>query len=104
MSAIKDGEAPSKRHSLWEKCADWWRLKTRLVISYTAPLQSNDPCPCGSRKKYKRCHKPSIEQIKQRMGEELLQAVVGQWYTHLLSENGHGHKQRKYRKIYERTI
>jgi hypothetical protein len=45
----------------------------------TEHVQSNDPCPCGSRRKYKRCHKPRVEDIKKRMGSANLQAIVGRW-------------------------
>jgi preprotein translocase subunit SecA len=29
---------------------------TRPAESYPAPAGRNDPCPCGSGKKYKQCH------------------------------------------------
>jgi hypothetical protein len=41
--------------------------------------QSNDPCPCGSRRKYKRCHKQRVEEVRRRMGREYLQYIVGRW-------------------------
>lgn len=43
-------------------------------------VQSNDQCPCGSRWKYKRCHKQRVKDIKRRVGSGNLQAVVGRWY------------------------
>jgi len=43
-------------------------------------VQSNDPCPCGSRRKYKRCHKPHVEELERRMGSGNIQAIVGRWY------------------------
>jgi hypothetical protein len=43
-------------------------------------VQSNDSCPCGSRRKYKRCHKRRVEDIKRRMGNENLLYIVGKWY------------------------
>lgn len=54
-----------------------------LIGLKTGHVQSNDPCPCGSRRKYKRCHKPSVEDIKRRMGSENLQAIVGRWYQRI---------------------
>ncbi len=50
-----------------------------LLDHKTGHVQSNDPCPCGSRRKYKRCHKPCVEDIKRRMGSGTLQAIVGRW-------------------------
>ncbi len=49
----------------------------------TGHIQSNDPCPCGSRRKYKRCHKQRVEEIRRRMGNEYLQYIVGRWYTRI---------------------
>ncbi len=43
-------------------------------------VQSNDPCPCGSRRKYKGCHKPRVEKLERRMGSENIQAIVERWY------------------------
>jgi SEC-C motif len=48
----------------------------------TGHIQSNDQCPCGSRRKYKRCHKQHVEEVRRRMGSDFLQYIVGQWYTH----------------------
>ncbi len=52
-----------------------------LIGLKTGHVQSNDPCLCGSRRKYKRCHKPHVEDIKRRMGSGNLQAIVGRWYA-----------------------
>jgi len=49
----------------------------------TGHIQSNDPCPCGSRRKYKRCHKQRVEEVRRRMGSEYLQYIVGGWYTRI---------------------
>lgn len=51
-----------------------------LLGHKTGHVQSNDLCPCGSRRKYKRCHKQRVENVKRRMGSGNLQAIVGRWY------------------------
>lgn len=57
MSAIKDGDAPRKRHYLWEKCSDWLRLKTRLVISYTGVVCHISSQLCAPQRSHLRvCH------------------------------------------------
>lgn len=54
----------------------------------TERVQSNDRCPCGSRRKYKRCHKRRVEDIRRRLGNGNLQAILGQWYERA-SGNSH---------------
>lgn len=54
-----------------------------LLGHKTGHVQSNDPCPCGSRRKYKRCHKQRVEEVRRRMGSEHLQYIVGRWYTRI---------------------
>ena len=44
-------------------------------------IQSNDQCPCGSRRKFKRCHKHRIEDIKGRVGSECLRAIIERSYS-----------------------
>ena len=49
----------------------------------TGHIQSNDQCPCRSRRKYKRCHKQRVEEVRRRMGSAYLQYIVGRWYTRI---------------------
>lgn len=59
----KDGEDQRHRErSLFEREDGEWRfvagdeLKNPTVRHETPPPGRNDPCPCGSGKKYKKCH------------------------------------------------
>jgi hypothetical protein len=36
----------------------------------------NDPCPCGSGKKYKKCHQPADEEAERKQRTEALAAAV----------------------------
>jgi hypothetical protein len=36
----------------------------------------NDPCPCGSGKKYKKCHQPADEEAERKQRNEALAAAV----------------------------
>ena len=42
-------------------------MTTPTTTNTTAP-KSNDPCPCGSGKKFKRCHKNAIDAARIRPG------------------------------------
>ena len=43
--------------------------------------QSNDLCPCGSKRKYKRCHKQRVEEVRRRLEGKYLQYIIERWYT-----------------------
>ncbi len=53
-----------------------------LLRQKTVHIQSNDRCPCGSGRKYKRCHKASIEEIQKRVGSVALQMILGKLWQH----------------------
>ena len=44
-------------------------------------VQRNDPCPCGSGIKYKRCHMCVVEEISRRVGPIQLYAIFRRWDT-----------------------
>lgn len=41
--------------NLWYVHEEWLRDSRRIRASEPANVGRNDPCPCGSGKKYKRC-------------------------------------------------
>ena len=57
-----DGDHRHREKSLFERENGQWRfvtgneLKNPTVRYETPPPGRNDPCPCGSGKKYKKCH------------------------------------------------
>lgn len=42
-------------------------------------IQRNDRCPCGSERKYKRCHLDHIENIRKRVEQDILQVVISRY-------------------------
>ena len=54
-------EAVAARASLTEWMAErGWSLKHEPVVRSTPRVGRNDPCPCGSGRKYKKCHGASV--------------------------------------------
>lgn len=51
-----------------EKAADWFVAGVSLG--------RNTPCPCGSKRRYKRCHLPGFEALARRIGRAWLDRVL----------------------------
>ncbi len=43
-------------------------------------VQRNEQCPCGSGRKYKRCHLDRVEDIRRRVGEDILREIINRHF------------------------
>ena len=80
--AVPDDTRASYRDYLGRDAEHLTRLGSRVTMqtlggtAMAGKVQRNDPCPCGSGKKYKKCHE--LKEASQRnRGNTVLMIVVG---------------------------
>ena len=59
----------------WQECSEEenepeQEMVEEFILKDFSRVPKNDPCPCGSGKKFKKCHLPWAEQERARRGEE----------------------------------
>ncbi len=52
-------------------------LLFRKTLLFEGECGHNAPCPCGSRRKYKRCHLAVLQAIRQRVNQEAMRQAFG---------------------------
>ncbi len=48
----------------------------RLALGFRGRLYGKAPCPCGSRRQYRRCHQPTIDRFRGRASKSSLEQLV----------------------------
>lgn len=66
------------------------------TLANSSSVQRNSSCPCGSVKKYKRCHLGVVQEIGQKVGWTNLYAIFARWCASSSSAIEKGHRQRSH--------